>query len=100
MWLATRSAPLSCCGDSCDWPDSIELKQRRNDNASCAEIGVVGRLKVVNTPYPDPLQFDLKSSCFDPASNQNPSRARAGDLRFISAFSQVIKLAVLKADRF
>jgi hypothetical protein len=63
-------------------------------------LGIVGRLKVVNTPYPDPLQFDLKSSCFDPASNQNPSRARAGDLRFISAFSQVIKLAVLKADRF
>lgn len=65
-------------------------------HAHCAEIGVVGHLKVARSPSPNPLQFDARSPYFDPASSQTLPRWTAVDLTLFGAFPQVIPLTVLK----
>ena len=65
-------------------------------HASCAEIGVVGQLKVARVPYPDPSQFDPNSPYFDPGSHQTQPRWTAVDLTLVRAFPEVIRLSTLK----
>ncbi len=65
-------------------------------HASCAEIGVVGQLKVAREPYPDPSQFDPNSPYFDSGSHQTQPRWTAVDLTLVRAFPEVIRLSTAK----
>lgn len=66
-------------------------------HSSCAEIGVVGIVRVTRTAYPDPAQFDTDSPYFDAKSNTERPRWDAIDLQFVRKFNRVLSLAALKS---
>lgn len=66
-------------------------------HSSCAEPGIVGRMTIVRTAYPDPTQFQPDSPWFDPKSPPDHPRWDSVDVRFAEKFSRVMPLAELKA---
>lgn len=65
-------------------------------HSSCAEPGIVGRMTIVRTAYPDPTQFNPDSPYFDPKSPADKPRWDSIDVGFAEKFSRVIPLAELK----
>ena len=43
-------------------------------HSSCAKPGIVGIVKIVSLPYPDPTQFDSSSPYFDPKAQRETPR--------------------------
>jgi predicted RNA-binding protein with PUA-like domain len=68
--------------------------------SSSDPIGVAGVAKVVKEAYPDPTQFDPSSKYFDPKSTKENPRWVAVDVRFVSAFSELLTLEELKNNAF
>lgn len=66
-------------------------------HSSCAEPGIVGRMTVVRTAFPDPTQFNPDSPYFDPKSPADNPRWDSIDVGFTEKFARVITLAELKA---
>ena len=52
-------------------------------HSSCAEPGIVGIARVASTPYPDPTQFDPKSSYFDDKSKLDAPRWLLVDIQVL-----------------
>lgn len=58
--------------------------------------GIVGTMKVVGDPYPDPTQWDPSSKYHDPKSPRDNPRWFARDVQFLSKFPRTISLAELR----
>ena len=59
-------------------------------------IGVVGEMRIIQSAYIDPTQFDSASKYFDPQSQiQNP-RWLAVNVQFVSELPQIVTLATIK----
>ena len=67
-------------------------------HSSCADIGIAGVARVIKAAYPDPSQFDPKSSYYDPKSSTDKPRWIAVDVRHELTFAKLIPLAALKAN--
>jgi predicted RNA-binding protein with PUA-like domain len=59
--------------------------------------GIVGIMKIVGEPYPDPTQFDPKSEYYDAKSPAEQPRWLARDVVFVEKFSRTLTLADLRA---
>ena len=66
-------------------------------HSSCKHIGIAGVVKVVREAYPDPAQFDAKSTYFDAKSSKENPRWSAVDMQFVSKFADIITLDQLKS---
>ncbi|MDO8268800.1 MAG: EVE domain-containing protein [Moraxellaceae bacterium] len=66
-------------------------------HSSCAEPGIVGRMTIVRTAYPDPTQFNPDSPYFDPKSPAGTPRWDSVDVCFAEKFSRGLTLTELKA---
>ncbi len=59
-------------------------------------IGVVGEMRIIQSAYTDPTQFDSVSKYFDPQSQiQNP-RWLAVNVQFVSELPKTVTLATIK----
>ena len=67
-------------------------------HSNCAEIGIVGIMKVASKPYPDATQFDPKSRYCDPKSDPDDPRWMLVDVGFVKKFKRTISLAELKSQ--
>lgn len=65
-------------------------------HSSCQHIGVAGIAKVVRAAYPDPTQFEPRSSYFDANSHRDNPRWDAVDLVFVRKFQRIVPLQQLK----
>lgn len=65
-------------------------------HSSCTPPGVVGTMKIVSEPYPDPTQFDPKSDYYDPKSTKEKPIWVLRDVDFVSKFKEIIPLSVLR----
>jgi predicted RNA-binding protein with PUA-like domain len=65
-------------------------------HSSCAEPGIVGRMTVVRTAYPDPTQFNPESPYYDPKSPREAPRWDSVDVCFVEKFPHVLPLTLLK----
>lgn len=61
--------------------------------------GVAGICKISKEAYPDPTQFDKKSDYFDPKSSKDDPRWSLVEVAFVEAFSELIPLDALKAEK-
>lgn len=59
-------------------------------------IGIIGTMKVVSDPYPDPTQFDPTSNYYDPKSPKDNPRWILRDVEFVEKFERTVTLAELK----
>ncbi|MBS1721364.1 MAG: EVE domain-containing protein [Armatimonadetes bacterium] len=59
--------------------------------------GIVGIMKIVGEPYPDPTQFDPNSEYYDAKSPAEQPRWLARDVVFVEKFSRTLTLADLRA---
>lgn len=60
--------------------------------------GIVGLMKVISAPYPDPTQFDPTHRYFDPKSTPENPRWMQVDVGYDRHLSRLISLDELKAD--
>lgn len=60
---------------------------------------VVGLAKVVKEAYPDPTQFDRKSSYFDAKSEREEPRWSLVDVGFVERFDAPVPLPTIKEER-
>lgn len=60
--------------------------------------GIAGVAEVASKPYPDPTQFDPKSTYLDAKSDPEAPRWVLVDLRFVRRFAEVLPLAKLRSD--
>ena len=65
-------------------------------HSNCAVPGIVGIAAVATDAYPDPSQFDPKSSHFDPASSRDKPRWVLVDVKFVKKLKRTISLDELK----
>ncbi|KKO44568.1 hypothetical protein WG68_14815 [Arsukibacterium ikkense] len=66
-------------------------------HSSCKDIGIAGIAQVTRAAYPDPSQFDVTSSYFDPKASADNPRWVAVDLTFVRKLPQLIRLDKLKS---
>ena len=66
-------------------------------HSNCKEPGVVGIMKVVSKPYPDPTQFDPDSNYYDSKSNPEDPRWILVDVGFVRKTKRNITLTEIKA---
>jgi predicted RNA-binding protein with PUA-like domain len=76
-------------------------RMRRGDrvlfyHSRTAEPSVVGIAEVSREAYPDPTQFDRRSSYHDPRASEDDPRWSMVDLRFVEKLSRPVTLAELK----
>ncbi len=67
-------------------------------HSSTQPVGVAGIARVCSDPYPDPTQFDAKSSYFDPTAKRGDPRWMLVDVEPVEKFDSVVMLSDLKAD--
>ena len=67
-------------------------------HSNANEIGVVGVMEVVSSPYPDATQFDKKSEYFDPKATQENPRWQLVDVGFKEKFPRIVSLEEMKKD--
>ena len=67
-------------------------------HSNANEIGVVGVMEVVSSPYPDATQFDKKSEYFDPKATQENPRWQLVDVGFKEKFPRIVYLEEMKKD--
>lgn len=63
--------------------------------SSCAEPGIVGVVRIVSQPYPDPTAFDPESPYFDPKSDTSKPRWLAMDVQLVRPMA-LLPLAALR----
>ena len=66
-------------------------------HSNCKEPGVVGIMKVVSKPYPDPTQFDPDSNYYDSKSDPEDPRWILVDVGFVRKTKRNITLTEIKA---
>lgn len=59
-------------------------------------IGVVGEMRIIQSAYTDPTQFDSRSKYFDPQSQTTNPRWLAVNVQFVSMCPKVVTLAMIK----
>ena len=67
-------------------------------HSSCEEPGIAGIVEVSKGAYPDPTQFDRKSSYYDPGAARGEPRWFNVDVKFVKK-TRVVGLAELRGDR-
>lgn len=67
-------------------------------HSNCAVPGVVGIARVDSAAYPDPSQFDSRSTYYDADSPKDAPRWWLVDVRFERKLAHVISLEMLRAD--
>lgn len=67
-------------------------------HSSTIPPGIAGIAEVASCPYPDPIQFDKKSSYYDPKSTKQEPRWVVVDVKFIEKFERFIPLKELKEE--
>ena len=65
-------------------------------HSNCAVPGIVGVAEVATDAYPDPSQFDPKSTYFDPGSPRENPRWMLVDVKFVKKLKRTISLDELK----
>ena len=65
-------------------------------NSNCAEIGIVGVMRITGEAYPDPTQFDPNSMYFDEKSPRDNPRWLVRDVLFVEKFKRTITLQELR----
>lgn len=68
-------------------------------HSSAEPPAVVGVGKVVIEAYPDPTQFDTRSSYFDPKADKDNPRWFCPDIGFVKKFKKPLALQDIKADK-
>jgi len=58
--------------------------------------GIVGIMRIVGDPYPDPTQFDPSSEYYDPKSPREAPRWLARDVELVEKFRRVVTLSELR----
>lgn len=58
--------------------------------------GIVGVMRIVGDPYPDPTQFDPSSEYYDAKSPRDNPRWLARDVEFVEKYDKVLTLAALR----
>ena len=66
-------------------------------HSSCATPGIVGIAEVLSQAYPDPTQFDPRSSHFDATSSRAQPRWLLVDIGFVRKLKRTIGLDELKS---
>lgn len=65
-------------------------------HSNATPSGVIGIMRIVGDPYPDPTQFDPKSDYFDPKSKKESPRWLLRDVEFVEKFSRLVSLAEMR----
>lgn len=65
-------------------------------HSNIAPVGVVGTMRIVGEPYPDPTQWDPNSHYYDPKSPKDNPRWFVRDVVFVEKFPRCVTLAELK----
>ncbi|WP_323751773.1 EVE domain-containing protein [Marinobacter sp.] len=65
-------------------------------HSSCKHIGIAGIVRVTQSAYPDPAQFDPESPYHDPKSTPEQPRWQAVDMQFVEKLPALISLDRLK----
>jgi len=65
-------------------------------HSSSDPSGIVGVMRIVSEPYPDPTQWDPSSHYHDPKSPRDNPRWFVRDVEFVSKFGRVVSLAELR----
>jgi predicted RNA-binding protein with PUA-like domain len=68
-------------------------------HSSCEIPAVVGTMKIASKAYPDPSQFDRKSSYYDPKSTNEQPRWFVVDVEFESELPRPVTLAEIKEKK-
>ena len=68
-------------------------------HSSCAVVGVAGVAKVASAPYPDPTQFELKSTYFDPKATKEKPIWYLVDIAFVKKLKHFVSLEGIKANK-
>jgi predicted RNA-binding protein with PUA-like domain len=66
-------------------------------HSSCAVPGIYGVARVASGAYPDPTQFDRKSSYYDPASRREEPRWMLVDVQVLRKIEPPLTLTELRA---
>jgi len=67
-------------------------------HSSCADIGVVGEMVVVNPAVADPAQFNSKSKYFDPKSTVDSPRWFGPVVKFKKKYKHLVPLSEIKLN--
>ncbi|MCC5452185.1 EVE domain-containing protein [Rheinheimera sp. UJ51] len=67
-------------------------------HSSCRVIGLAGIVEVVRAAYADPSQFQTDSPYYDKTATAEQPRWIAVDLRYLTRFSQVVRLDKIKSS--
>lgn len=67
-------------------------------HSNCKQPGIVGIMKIVSKPYPDPTQFDPDSGYYDPKSYVDDPRWMLVDVKYVRHLKRPVTLAEMKAD--
>ncbi|MCB5227283.1 EVE domain-containing protein [Alishewanella sp. 16-MA] len=67
-------------------------------HSSCRVIGLAGIVEVVRAAYADPSQFQTDSPYYDKTATTEQPRWTAVDLRYLTRFSQVVRLDKIKSS--
>ncbi len=65
-------------------------------HSNAVPSGIVGVMRIVGEPYPDPTQFDPTSEYYDPKSPEQNPRWLARDVEFVRKFARVVALQELR----
>lgn len=65
-------------------------------HSNAKEIGVVGEMRIIQSAYTDPTQFDPKSTYYDPQSQLKNPRWLAVNVQFVSEFTHLVPLTTIK----
>lgn len=65
-------------------------------HSSCSDPGIYGVVEVTSLAYPDPTQFNKKSSYYDSKSTKDEPRWLAVDVRLVTHFSRPILLSKMR----
>ena len=65
-------------------------------HSNCKEPGIVGVMKIVSEPYPDPTQFDKKSKYYDPKSSKDDPRWCLVDVGYKRKLKRTITLSEIR----
>lgn len=60
--------------------------------------GVAGIARVASEPYPDPTQFDRRSTYHDPKAKKDDPRWYLVDVEHVETFGELVPLESLKSD--
>ena len=65
-------------------------------HSNAEAIGVVGEMRIIQSAYTDPTQFDSHSKYFDAQSQANNPRWLAVNVQFVSKLPRIVNLSMIK----